>query len=143
MGAHFGGLMLLFSWDFCLCLMYLKSCKLHSSFTENKCCWVLRRIRDLQLVFLPTVTWPFKLKLQSNVFRVLSLFKLLLSIFFMCNYKQMLFDNNLTLCFNFDLTTSWYSQFNLGDKLHYVIIFLCSLFGNFLQIWWVIWSPVM
>ena len=62
-------------------------------------------------------------------------FKLLLSIFFMCNYKQMLFDNNLTLCFNFDLTTSWYSQFNLGDKLHYVIIFLCSLFGNFLQIW--------
>ena len=33
-------------------------------------------------------------------------FKLLLSIFFMCNYNQILFDNNLTLCFNFNLTTS-------------------------------------
>lgn len=29
-----------------------------------------------------------------------------LSIFFMCNYKQKLFDNNLTLCFSFNLITS-------------------------------------
>lgn len=39
----------------------------------------------------------------------------------MCNYKQMLFDNNLTLCFNFDLTTSWYSQFNLSDTVSYIM----------------------
>ena len=43
-----------------------------------------------------------------------------LSIFFMCNYKQKLFDNNLTLCFSFNLITSS-GIVNLISMISYIL----------------------